>query len=97
MAIAMVIRASAKMATHWTEARNSVCHVVIHHVAKVIAQDQIYAHATRAMKQTHTVCVFRNVRMAVIGVNALRLVNALVMPDSNYSITDVLHCVIVAV
>lgn len=93
----MVIRASAKMATHWTEARNSVCHVVIHHVVKVIVQDQVHAHATMDMKQTHSVCVFRNVHMAVIWVNALRLVNALVILDSNYSITDVLRCVNVAV
>lgn len=97
MATATAILASAKTDTHWTGAQNSACHTVIQLAAKANASHQTNAYAMMAMRQIHVVLVFQNARKAVNWANVLRLANALVVPDSNYSTINVRHSVNVAV
>lgn len=97
MAIATVILAFAKTDTHWTGARSFAYHTVIQRAAKANASRQTNVHAMMATRRTHVVLVFRNARRDVNWANVLRLVNALVVPDSNYSTTNVRHSVNVAV
>lgn len=96
MAIATAILASAKRDTHWTGARNSACHTVIQHAAKVNASGPTNAHAMMATRRMHGVLVFHNAHKAVNWANVLRLANALVVPDSSCSTTNVRHSVNVA-